>query len=322
MIKIFLGYKPTNEAGGGANNFLRSLYVELRQSRRFKIVEALDDAEIVFLNQLNAGEGNIKYRLDEIFKAKERVEKLGGRQRIVVRAVNLRRHSYGLGGRAWWSSLQDDLTTLKLVNLADFVIFQSQYQRGFFTEHGFISPCSRVIHNGASPIFLKIPKRELTDGQRIRLVSATASPRKTKRHDIIYKFAECPDVEVLHFGRWPDKLPSGRVKLMGICTHQEMRDVYASAHGFIHPATKDPCPNAVIEALASGLPVFYGNEAGSSAELVSEYGIKISNANTTDDIFKFRLRYQTMTDKLELNRSSYGVARSAIEYMNIFDCIW
>ena len=101
-----------------------------------------------------------------------------------------------------------------------------------------------------------------------------------------------------------------------------MRDVYASAHGFIHPATKDPCPNAVIEALASGLPVFYGNEAGSSAELVSEYGIKISNANTTDDIFKFRLRYQTMTDKLELNRSSYGVARSAIEYMNIFDCIW
>lgn len=320
-IRLFLGYKPVQTPGGGANNFLRALYVELRRGGKFEIVSSLAEADIVFMNQLNAGEGNDKYRLDEILRLRNSPGPSGRPPRIVVRAVNLRHHSYGFGIRNWLSALRDDSTTLKLLNSADFVIFQSHYQQAFFTQRGFASPSYRIIHNGANPIFLALPRRTLSDQQRIQLVSATASPRQTKRHDIIRSLAACEGVDVCHFGRWPAGMPSGQVKLMGVCTHEEMHVVYGAAHGFIHPAVKDPCPNAVVEALASGLPVLYGDGVGSSAELVREHGIRLAAGNPDAGIQEFRARYWELTGQLEQDRSAYCIGRAADEYSNVLECV-
>lgn len=321
-IKIFLGYQPIEAPGGGANNFLRALYRELDRSGKFELVSSLDSMpDIVLMNQLNAGEGREKYRLREVLELKSRPGPSGRAPRIVVRAVNLRRHSYGRGFRTWWKALREDRDTLRLVNSADFVIFQSRYQEQFFRRFGFSLPSCRVIYNGADSAFLGLPRRSLAGNERILLVSATSSPRRTKRHDVIARLAECEGVEVRHFGRWPSSLPSGKVSLMGVCTHEEMRATYAKAHGFVHPAIKDPCPNAIIEALASGLPILYGDGVGSSVELVKGHGIKLASANPEASVAMFRTRYRELTDLLEPSRTAYCINRAADEYSNVLECL-
>ena len=47
----------------------------------------------------------------------------------------------------------------------------------------------------------------------------------------------------------------GRVEFLGGYTQRAAPDIYRRAHLLLHTKVKDPCPSAVIEAMACGLPV-------------------------------------------------------------------
>ena len=59
------------------------------------------------------------------------------------------------------------------------------------------------------------------------------------------------------------------LRLLGRVPREKMPGVYSEASIFLNLEINPPCPNAVIEAMASGLPVV-GFETGSLAELVPE----------------------------------------------------
>ncbi|MDD2676891.1 MAG: glycosyltransferase [Methylacidiphilaceae bacterium] len=58
----------------------------------------------------------------------------------------------------------------------------------------------------------------------------------------------------------------------GILTGKELSEAYASADLFIFPSTTDTFGNAVLEAMASGLPVVV-SDAGGPPELLGQFGI-------------------------------------------------
>jgi glycosyltransferase involved in cell wall biosynthesis len=88
-----------------------------------------------------------------------------------------------------------------------------------------------------------------------------------------------PDARLLVTGRLvSDAAPlvaelnlHGKVELAGRYTQREAPDLLRRAHLLLHTKVMDPCPSAVIEAMACGLPVVYP-ASGGTIELVGDEG--------------------------------------------------
>jgi glycosyltransferase involved in cell wall biosynthesis len=61
----------------------------------------------------------------------------------------------------------------------------------------------------------------------------------------------------------------GSVELLGGYEQSDAPDIYRRAHLLLHTKVNDPCPSAVIEAMACGLPVVYP-ASGGTVELVAD----------------------------------------------------
>lgn len=318
-LKIYFGYKTLSKPLGGANSFLRALNNLILKSNNFQIINDISNVpDIIFLNQLNKGGGTEeKHKVKEILYLKS----LYPNCKIVTRAVNLKSHSHGLGFRSFYRNYIEDKNTINLTNLSDFVIFQSEYQLNFFKEKGFCSPLYKVMHNGADVKFLKIKRDKKYIKNSVNLISSTASPRASKKHDLILELSKIKNVKITHFGRWPKNLPSNNIKLMGVCTHEKMCKQLALAHGFVHTAIKDPCPNSVFEALASGLPVLYNDGVGSSKEIVQNYGLPLNFSNLKNSMDKFIQNYDKLSYELEKNRTKFSINFAGKKYLNLFNLL-
>jgi 1,2-diacylglycerol 3-alpha-glucosyltransferase len=65
-----------------------------------------------------------------------------------------------------------------------------------------------------------------------------------------------------------EKHSSGRIKLLGQISYQEMPRIYQSATLYWQPSIKEPWGLAVNEAMASGLPILISKECGCQVDLV------------------------------------------------------
>ena len=86
-----------------------------------------------------------------------------------------------------------------------------------------------------------------------------------------------PDARLLVLGRLvssPESLVSelglaAKVEFLGRYAQRDAPDLFRRAHLLLHTKVKDPCPSAVIEAMACGLPVVYA-ASGGTVELVGD----------------------------------------------------
>jgi glycosyltransferase involved in cell wall biosynthesis len=86
-----------------------------------------------------------------------------------------------------------------------------------------------------------------------------------------------PEARLLVLGRLvssPERLLrelglEGKVELLGRYAQRDAPDLFRRAHLLLHTKVKDPCPSAVIEAMACGLPVVYA-ASGGTVELVGD----------------------------------------------------
>ena len=73
-----------------------------------------------------------------------------------------------------------------------------------------------------------------------------------------------------------------RVELVGRYAQRDAPDLIRRAHLLLHTKVKDPCPSAVIEAMACGLPVVYPASGGTVELVADEAGIGVPHPDGWD----------------------------------------
>lgn len=68
---------------------------------------------------------------------------------------------------------------------------------------------------------------------------------------------------------------SDRVEFTGAYTQEQAPAIYRSADAYVMTKHNDPCPNTVLEALASGLPILYSDSGGVPELASAEAGIAL-----------------------------------------------
>ena len=74
----------------------------------------------------------------------------------------------------------------------------------------------------------------------------------------------------------------GKVEFAGRYSQRAAPDLIRRAHLLLHTKVKDPCPSAVIEAMACGLPVVYPKSGGTVELVGDEAGIGVEHPDTWD----------------------------------------
>jgi glycosyltransferase involved in cell wall biosynthesis len=165
-------------------------------------------------------------------------------------------------------------------HLADRIVYQSEFVREVWERlYGPAAASARVIHNGV-PLEEYSPRKKTHDGTllvvegnlhfndpaREMLLAANRvliekGPLKRLR---IYAHTDPA------WGReWARYDP--RPEVAGLRPRSEVRDRQQSAALFLSMEINPPCPNAIIEALAAGLPVL-AFDTGSARELIGAGG--------------------------------------------------
>jgi glycosyltransferase involved in cell wall biosynthesis len=73
-----------------------------------------------------------------------------------------------------------------------------------------------------------------------------------------------------------------RVELLGTYAQRDAPELIRRAHLLLHTKVKDPCPSAVIEAMACGLPVVYPASGGTVELVGDEAGIGVPHPESWD----------------------------------------
>jgi glycosyltransferase involved in cell wall biosynthesis len=97
-----------------------------------------------------------------------------------------------------------------------------------------------------------------------------------------------PDARLLITGRLvSDAAPlveelriGGAVDLVGRYRQREAPAILQRAHVLLHTKVNDPCPSAVIEAMACGVPVVYPASGGTVELVADEAGIGVAHRET------------------------------------------
>lgn len=161
---------------------------------------------------------------------------------------------------------------------ADATIFQSEYSLRKHVELGLEFRNPLVIRNAPDPVvFYPPPTRRLHD--RVRLICTSWSDNPNKGGETIAWLDEHLDpaaYELTFVGRSTSPLRGARV--IPPVPSEQVADLLRDHDVFVMPSRHEACSNALLEALACGLPAVYV-DSGSNAELVGEAGLAFREAD-------------------------------------------
>ncbi len=153
----------------------------------------------------------------------------------------------------------------------DAVIYQSKFSKAMVNRYlGKVGKMSFVIPNGADSCEFR---KENNGNDKVTFL-CSARWRPDKRLDSIvegFRFSNIPNSELIVLGAPDMKSDLDNVNYLGEISPSALSKYYSSADYFIHLAYNDSCPNSVIEALVSELPVICA-ESGGTKELVKGSG--------------------------------------------------
>ena len=264
-IKLGLMYEITDRPWGGVNTFFKNFKRYTYFDDRIELVNNYSKADIFLSVGHRIGQGKIlkKRSLINISHGLGINNPIGrllnkGKKKIVFRLDGLRKIYAPEAGKA------DDLL-IENLDLADSVVFQSIYSRACFDKLKIKYPRSHnVILNGTDNSIFYPSKKRFKFSSGVKLISNSWSVNHNKGFKTIALFSELNQVEVFHIGRWPEDIESKSVKLLGTMGEKEIAQVLRKGQYFLFPSINEACPNTVVEALATGLPVLYNNSGGTS----------------------------------------------------------
>jgi glycosyltransferase involved in cell wall biosynthesis len=199
----------------------------------------------------------------------------------------------------------DDGTDSRIVEinaLADATILQSQYSLEKHLELGLTLHDPVVIPNAVDPaIFYPPEAREPLSGRRVRVIGSSWSDNPRKGADILEWLDHHLDFdrfEVTFAGRTQKQFD--RIHVVGPLPSEPLADLLRTQDVYLAPSRDDPCSNALLEALACGLPAAY-LKSGGHPELVGDGGVGFE---ATEELPEVLVR---LVGEVEVRRSAISV---------------
>jgi glycosyltransferase involved in cell wall biosynthesis len=159
-------------------------------------------------------------------------------------------------------------------SLADATILQSRYSLEAHRELGLELRDPVVIPNAVDPAIFHPPaEREPLGGRRVRVVATSWSDNPRKGGETYAWLGRSLDRRRYEFtfaGRAPAAVKAEHV--LPALGSEELAEVLRRQDVYVTASLNDPCSNALLEALACGLPALYARSGG-HPELVGEAGL-------------------------------------------------
>src|SRR6266540_1089137 len=172
--------------------------------------------------------------------------------------------------------------------LAGATIFQSQFSLDKHRELGLELRDPVVISNAVDTRIFHPPpdRREPLAGRKVRLIASSwsANPRKgAETFGWLDRNLDWSRYELTFVGQ--SEVAFDRIRRVGPVPPAEVADLLRAHDVYVTASRDDPCSNALLEALACGLPAVY-LRSGGHPELVGEGGFGYDDAAELTDVFE------------------------------------
>jgi glycosyltransferase involved in cell wall biosynthesis len=186
--------------------------------------------------------------------------------------------------------------------LADATVFQSRWSLDKHRELGIDLREAVVVRNSVDPaIFHPARHREPLDDRPLRVVATSWSDNPRKGAEILQWLDRHHDparLELTFVGN--TQVSFQRIRVVSPVPSQQIAALLRAHDVYLATSRDDPCSNALLEALACGLPAAY-LRSGGHPELVGEAGIGFHEAEELPELLE-RLR-----EELEQRRAAIRV---------------
>jgi glycosyltransferase involved in cell wall biosynthesis len=255
-VAIFHDHAPP--PSGGGNQFLRALEGELR--RRGLTVEA---------NRISGGTHACLFNSFNFDLARLR--------RFVRDDIRLVHRVDGpIGTYRGYDDGTDARIAAMNAELAHATVCQSRFSLEAHHRLGIALAAPVVITNAPDPAIFHPPgPREPVGGRPLRVVAASWSDNPRKGADVLRALGATHDptrYELTFVGRAAGELPGW--KRVGPLASEALAELLRGMDCYVAPSIDDPCSNALLEALACGLPALF-RRSGGHPELVGEAGVGV-----------------------------------------------
>jgi glycosyltransferase involved in cell wall biosynthesis len=167
-----------------------------------------------------------------------------------------------------------DRRIAEINTLADATILQSQYSLDKHRELGLELRNPVVIHNAVDPAIFHPPvERAPLADRRLRVIATSWSANPRKGADVLTWLDEHLDFdryELTFAGNTEQAFR--RTRVVAPVPSAELAELLRAQDVFLAASQDDPCSNALLEALACGLPAVF-RRSGGHPELVGDAGI-------------------------------------------------
>jgi glycosyltransferase involved in cell wall biosynthesis len=219
----------------------------------------------------------------------------------------------------------DDGTDARIASinsqLADATILQSRYSLDKHVELGIELRGPVVITNAVDPSIFHPPgAREPVDGRPLRVIASSWSQNLRKGADLLQwldREVDPAEAAITFVGQTTQQFRrithAPPVDSAGVAALLRAHDVYLAA------SRDDPCSNALLEALACGLPAAY-LESGGHPELVGDGGLPFREPDELSGVFdrlsadldgfRSRISVPALTDVADAYGEVLGLARA------------
>ncbi len=189
----------------------------------------------------------------------------------------------------------------KVNKIAQVTVFQSKWSHRQTLRLGFNPINPVIIYNSVNPeIFSQKERLPFSLNRKIRLVSTSWSDNWLKGfryYQKIDKQLDFNSYEYTYVGRSPIKLK--HIKMIGPQNSKQLANILKNHDIYITASQNEPCSNALLEALACGLPVLY-LKGSSHKELVKKAGLGFDLKSSLNHLLKKLIRdynsYQNQID--------------------------
>lgn len=184
----------------------------------------------------------------------------------------------------------DDGTDLRIVKMneefAAATVLQSRYSLEKHRELGLELRNPVLIHNTVDPAIFHPPAtRDSLSGRRLRVIATSWSDNPRKGAEVLEwlnRNLDLDSYELTFAGRTQAKVE--RIRVVGSLASEPLAELMRGHDVYLAASQDDPCSNALIEALACGLPAAF-RRSGGHPELVGEAGIGFDDAEELPDVF-------------------------------------